>query len=97
MGTCGGNPDTDDILREKHCKKHSDALTKYQSKRIIEQMDQSVCKMVDNHGTGFICMIPYPNDFNLLPVLIYSPTLSVYSLFLYILIYDFICSSVTSS
>ena len=70
MGTCGGNPETDDILREKHCKKHSDSLNKYQSKRIIEQMDQSVCKMMDNHGTGFICMIPYPNDFNLLPVLI---------------------------
>ena len=37
------------------------------------QMNNSVCKIIrkDNkNGTGFLCKIPYPDQFNLLPVLI---------------------------
>ena len=39
------------------------------------QLNNSVCKIIrkDNkNGTGFLSKIPYPNQFNLLPVLITS-------------------------
>ena len=65
MGTGGNN-----IIREKHFNKHPRSLAKIQIKRIFEQMNKSICKIVDYKGTGFICRIPYPNNLNLLPVLI---------------------------
>ena len=61
---------SDDIIREKHYNKHPCSLAKNQIKRIYEQMDKSICKILDYNGTGFICRIPYPNNLNLLPVLI---------------------------
>jgi len=65
MGTC-----SDDIKREKYLDKHPRSLSKMQIKRIYEQMNKSICKIVDHKGSGFICRIPYPNNLNLLPVLI---------------------------
>ena len=65
MGT-GSN----DVIREKYFNKHPRSLAKIQIKRIFEQMNKSICKIVDYNGTGFICRIPYPNNLNLLPVLI---------------------------
>lgn len=41
---------------------------------IIEQMKTSVCKIEkkNNSGTGFLCIIPFPNNSHLIPVLITS-------------------------
>ena len=42
-------------------------------KTIIEQIEKSICKIKCNNegnGTGFFCLIPFPDKFNLLPVLI---------------------------
>ena len=61
---------SDDIIREKHFNRHPSSLSKIQIKRIYEQMNKSICKIVNSKGTGFICRIPYPNNLNLLPVLI---------------------------
>ena len=40
--------------------------------KINEQMKKFICKIILNNkfGTGFICIIPFPDKFNLLPVLI---------------------------
>ena len=42
------------------------------SKKIIEQMENCVCKITfdNSQGTGFFCKIPFPNMNNMLPVLI---------------------------
>ena len=48
------------------------SLNKYQNKTIGDQMNNSVCR-IDlglKTGTGFLCLIPYPNIANLLKVLI---------------------------
>jgi len=60
----------DEIIREKNFNNHPSSLNKNQIKRIFEQMNNSICKIIDYKGTGFLCLIPYPNNFNLLPVLI---------------------------
>ena len=42
-------------------------------KTIIEQTEKSICKIKcknEGNGTGFFCVIPFPDKFNLLPVLI---------------------------
>ena len=41
-------------------------------KIIIEQIEKSICKIKCNdggNGTGFFCIIPFPDKFHLLPVL----------------------------
>ena len=45
--------------------------------QINEQMKKFICKIIVNnkYGTGFLCKIPYPDEFNLLPVLITNKTL----------------------
>lgn len=48
-------------------------ITKDQSKILLSQLEKCVCKIFEtngNKGTGFLCKIPYPNQFSLLPVLI---------------------------
>ena len=49
-------------------------ITKSQSKKIISQMDQYICKIElgKSLGTGFFCKIPFPDQNQLLPVLITS-------------------------
>jgi len=40
---------------------------------ILRQTKESICKIICNdreNGTGFFCLIPFPDKFNLLPVLI---------------------------
>ena len=59
-----------EFKREKYLNNHPRSLSKIQIKRIYEQMNKSICKIVDYKGTGFLCRIPYPNNLNLLPVLI---------------------------
>ena len=62
----------DYIIREEHIIGHPESLSKEKVKIIIEQMDNSVCKIIKEKstGTGFICIIPYPDKLHPLPVLI---------------------------
>ena len=41
------------------------------SKKIIEQMERNICKINigQTQGTGFFCKIPFPNEENMIPVL----------------------------
>ena len=48
-------------------------ITVYQTEIILEQMKKNVCKVhlkTGKKGTGFFCKIPFPDEYNLLPVLI---------------------------
>ena len=64
--------DEEDIILEGHIIGHSESLSKEQTKKIFEQMDNSVCKIIKAKatGTGFICLIPFPNKLYPLSVLI---------------------------
>ena len=64
--------DEEKIILEGHVIGHPDSLSKEQTKKILEQMDNSICKIVKEKytGTGFICLIPFPNKLYPLPVLI---------------------------
>ena len=47
--------------------------TEHENKIILSQLEKCVCKIEKLDGikaTGFLCKIPYPNQYNLLPVLI---------------------------
>ena len=74
MGSCCLNSYNenvnDEINQETHYERHQKSLSNNEMMRIFEQINKSICKIIDNHGSGFICMIPYPNNLNLLPVLI---------------------------
>ena len=74
MGASCSNTDNenvnDKINRETHYKRHQKSLSNNEMMRIFEQINKSICKIIDNQGSGFICKIPYPNNLNLLPVLI---------------------------
>ena len=62
------------IKKETSISGQSEQLPLSKISIITEQMKKSVCK-IDNENlesTGFICLIPYPNEFNLLRVLITS-------------------------
>ena len=71
MGSCCLNSYNenvnDKINRETYYKRHQKSLSNNEMMRIFEQINKSICKIIDNQGSGFICMIPYPN---ILPVLI---------------------------
>ena len=60
------------IQNEGHIKGHSTALTKHQTKVILEQIDNSICRIENNDltGTGFLCLIPDSDIYHLQPVLI---------------------------
>ena len=48
-------------------------LSTFQNKVLLSQLEKKVCKIHKNNGqfgTGFLCKMPYPNQFQLLPVLI---------------------------
>ena len=50
-----------------------DSIPRWVNKKIDEQLEKNICKInIDEliFGTGFLCKIPYPNEFILLPVLI---------------------------
>ena len=66
------NKKKDDIIRQAHIDNHPKPIGKKQLKVICEQMDKSVVKIKNGeiNGTGFICLIPYPDEIHRLPVLI---------------------------
>ena len=61
-----------DIKLETGNKEQVPALNKYQTETILYQMSNSVCRfdLGKKTGTGFICLIPYPNIEHQLKVLI---------------------------
>ena len=47
-------------------------ISKEQTKKILSQLENHICKIYEIEGkkaTGFFCKIPFPDQFNLLPVL----------------------------
>ena len=48
------------------------AITLEQTQNILNQMKNSICKIIkrEEGGTGFFCRIPFPDSLNFLPVLI---------------------------
>ena len=61
-----------DYIKECHNSKYSKPISFESNKIILEQMEKCVCriKLPLGSGTGFFCMIPFPDKFKLLPVLI---------------------------
>ena len=53
-------------------KDHTNPVLHKSMKYIIKQMETSICKIItDNiYGTGFFCIIPFPEMNNMLPVLV---------------------------
>ena len=48
-------------------------ITKEKAEILISQLDKYICKIYsinDIKGTGFLCKLPFPDEFKLLPVLI---------------------------
>ena len=74
----GGSPnksikkiDKNDIIPEEHINGRPESLSKNQITKILEQMENSVCKIIKEKstGTGFICIIPFPDKLHPLPAL----------------------------
>ena len=61
----------DEIERQAYFNEHPKSLSKDNFSKIKEQMDKSVCKILKQNmiGTGFICLIPFPDSSLSLPVL----------------------------
>ena len=63
------------ISKEKGLKDAPDPIPTDILKIILRQAEETICKIKYNDercGTGFFCLIPFPDKFNLLPVLITS-------------------------
>ena len=62
-----------EIIKEKFLQNSTGPLFIDSAKLIISQMENCVCKINNEDGskcTGFFCIIPYPNQSHLLPLLI---------------------------
>ena len=62
-----------DYIEEKRLPNQPKSLTKYQFEKINKQMENYTCLINCKDGgigTGFFCKIPFPDFYNLLPVLI---------------------------
>ena len=60
-------------IKDNKINYYPESISLEATEEIIEQMKKKVCKISlkdSTKGTGFFCKIPYPNDDNLLPVLI---------------------------
>ena len=60
-------------IKENNLYYASEPISIDMLKTIIDYAEKSVCKIKCNYegyGTGFFCLIPFPDKFNLLPVLI---------------------------
>ena len=67
------NSKNDKIYINEDFKGIPSPLSKEQTKQILSQLEKMVCKIYESNNiiaTGFICKIPYPDQFQLLPVLI---------------------------
>jgi len=61
-----------EVTKESLLTGYPNIITYECTKKIIEQMEKSICKIKigKQQGTGFFCKIPFPNKDNMLPVLI---------------------------
>ena len=62
-----------DYTKEKDLDDNPSLITMDQIMFIHEQMTKCICDikcLIEGHGTGFFCKIPFPDFFHLLPVLI---------------------------
>ena len=60
-------------MKEKEIAGYPKAISLKGTEEIIKQMKTKICKIFKDNGqkgTGFFCKVPYPNENNLLPVLI---------------------------
>ena len=67
------NMENEDYIEEKQIPNQPKSLTKYQFEIIKEQMEKCTCLINCKDGglgTGFFCKIPFPDFYNLLPVLL---------------------------
>jgi len=65
--------ENEDYIEEKQLRDHPKSLSKQQNKIILDYMEKCVCKINLENGdkaTGTFCKIPFPDLYNLLPVLI---------------------------
>ena len=59
------------FIKEKHIPGHAESESTFQIEKIMKQMKKSLCKIDGQiQGTGFLCLIPYPDILHLLNVLI---------------------------
>ena len=64
---------TESYIPEKELNDHPKSIGLEQMDIIKEKMEKSICKITcprGGFGTGFFCKLPFPNELNLLPVLI---------------------------
>ena len=62
-----------DYIPEKRLDKYPSSVSHEKMQIINEQMEKCICKIECCNvgtGTGFFCKIPFPDELNLLPVLI---------------------------
>ena len=61
-----------DVNKEIYLIKRPEPLSKEITSKINEQMDENVCKIIKGKsiGTGFLCIIQFPDKLKRLPVLI---------------------------
>ena len=67
-----------DYIKEQRIEGSLDSLPRWKSKKIDEQLEKAICRIKIyvkeieklKFGTGFLCKIPNPDEFVLLPVLI---------------------------
>ena len=72
MGVCWSLRGARHYREEKHIN-GTKPIPRWVSQKIDTQLEQNICKVYVNQniiGTGFLCKIPYPDEFKLLPVLI---------------------------
>ena len=63
----------ENYIKEKYLNYHCDSISIDQMETILEQMKKNICRIKckgGGYGTGFFCLIPFPDKFNYLPVLI---------------------------
>ena len=59
------------FVKENHIPGHAESLSMFQIDKIMKQMKKSICKIGGKiEGTGFLCLIPFPNILHQLNVLI---------------------------
>ena len=60
-----------EIIKEKMITGYPNTITYECTKKIIEQMENNICKIKigEVKGTGFFCTIPFPNKDKMLNVM----------------------------
>jgi len=66
------NVPNEPYIPQKKLKDHTNPILYQSMKYIIKQMETCICKIItnDKYGTGFFCLLPFPDMNNRLPVLV---------------------------